>query len=58
MGGDDRYANLVILHYDVHRLVHAVALETIKAYLNTIQPDKKALAKLNALRVMAGNPEI
>ena len=26
--------------------------------LNLIQPDKKALAKINTLRVMAGNSEI
>lgn len=58
MGGDDRYSNLVIVHRIVHQLIHATAPETIIAYLKDLQPDKKALAKLNALRVMAGNPEI
>lgn len=58
MGGDDRYSNLVIVHRTVHQLIHATAPETIIAYLKDLQPDKKALAKLNALRVMAGNPEI
>ena len=58
MGGDDRYSNLVIVHRIVHQLIHATAPETIIAYLKDLQPDKKALAKLNALRVMVGNPEI
>lgn len=58
MGGDDSYSNLVIVHRAVHQLIHAVERETITAYLKTLQPDKKALAKLNALRVMVGNPEI
>lgn len=57
-GGDDKYSNLVIVHCDVHRLIHATMPETIEVYLNLIRPDKKALAKLNALRVMVGNPEI
>lgn len=58
MGGDDRYSNLVIVHRAVHQLIHATAPDTIGAYLKDLQPEKKALAKLNALRVMAGNPEI
>lgn len=57
-GGDDRYSNLIIVHKDVHMLIHATSEETILAYLNRIELDRKALAKLNALRVMAGNSEI
>ena len=57
-GGDDRYSNLIIVHKDVHMLVHATSEETIITYLNRIELDRKALAKLNALRVMAGNAEI
>lgn len=58
MGGDDRYSNLVIVHRAVHQLIHAMSPDTIAAYLKDLQPGKKALAKLNALRVSAGNPEI
>ena len=58
MGGDDRYSNLVIVHRAVRQLIHATAPDTIAAYLKDLQLDKKALAKLNALRVMVGNPEI
>lgn len=57
-GGDDRYSNLVIVHKYIHLLIHATTEETISAYLNRFELDKKALAKLNALRVMAGNAEI
>ena len=57
-GGDDSYSNLVIVHKDVHRLIHATDNDTIVAYLNRIELDKKALAKLNVLRVAAGNTEI
>ena len=39
-------------------LIHATSEETILTYLNRIELDRKALAKLNALRVMAGNSEI
>ena len=57
-GGDDRYSNLVIVHKYIHLLIHATTEETISAYLNQFELDRKALAKLNALRVMAGNAEI
>ena len=57
-GGTDKYMNLVIVHRDIHRLIHATDPNTIVVYLNLFQLDKKALAKLNALRVLAGQPEI
>lgn len=58
MGGTDKYMNLVIVHRDIHRLIHATDPNTIAMYLNLFQLDKKALAKLNALRVLTGQPEI
>ncbi|MDF1494567.1 group II intron reverse transcriptase/maturase [Caproiciproducens sp. CPB-2] len=57
-GGMDKYENLVILHRNVHLLIHATNPETITAYLNLIQPDKKALEKINSLRLLAGNAGI
>lgn len=57
-GGTDKYMNLVIVHRDIHRLIHATDPNTIVVYLNLFQLDKKALAKLNALRVLTGQPEI
>jgi 5-methylcytosine-specific restriction endonuclease McrA len=58
LGGTDMYKNLVILHRDVHALIHATNAETQKAYLELIKPDKKALAKINELRVLAGNDKL
>lgn len=57
-GGTDEYKNLVIIHVDVHRLIHAVKQETIQAYIIKIKPNKSQLDKINKLRILAGNPEI
>ncbi len=57
-GGTDEYKNLIIIHIDVHRLIHATKTETIQAYLNKIKPNKSQLKKINKLRVLAGNTAI
>lgn len=57
-GGTDEYKNLVILHKDVHTLVHAVKRETIDAYISLIKPDNEMLKKINVLRKLCGNIEI
>lgn len=57
-GGTDEYKNLVIVHKDVHMLIHAVKSETIKAYLDKVKPDKSQLDKINKFRILAGNPAI
>ncbi len=57
-GGTDKYKNLVIVHIDVHRLIHATKPEIIQTYLNKIKPNKSQLEKINKLRVLAGNPAI
>ena len=54
MGGTDKYQNLIIVHCDVHTLIHATKPETIKAYLQLVKPEKQALSKINDLRVLAG----
>ena len=57
-GGTDEYKNLVIVHKDVHLLIHAVKTETIQAYLDKVKPTKSQLDKINKFREMAGNPAI
>ena len=57
-GGTDEYKNLIIIHIDVHKLIHATKPETIQAYLDKIKPNKSQLDKINKLRVLAGNPAI
>lgn len=57
-GGTDEYKNLIIIHIDVHKLIHATNAETIQAYLDKIKPSKTQLDKINKLRVLAGNSAI
>ena len=58
LGGSDEYKNLMWLKTEVHRLIHATTSETIEKYLSILQLDKKALIKVNSLRLSAENLEI
>lgn len=58
LGGTDEYTNLIILHKDVHKLIHAVNEETIRTYISLIKPDEEMLKKINILRKQCGNDEI
>ena len=57
-GGKDNYQNLIIVHDDIHTLIHATTQPTIQKYLALTSLDKKQLNKLNKLRVEAGNQPI
>ena len=57
-GGTDRYQNLVIVHKDVHTLIHAVQQETVQTYLERVKPTQTMLKKINKLRLLAGNTAI
>lgn len=57
-GGTDNYKNLVIIHKDVHRLIHATMLETISKYLEIIKPTNAMLKKINKFRKEVGNEPI
>lgn len=54
-GGDDSYKNLIILHRNVHKLVHVVDEQKINKYLKLVILDDKKLSKLNVLRKKVGN---
>ena len=58
LGGKDNYQNLIIVHQDVHRLIHATQAETISKYLHTLKLDKQQVSKINKLRKMVGNEPI
>ena len=58
LGGGDEYANLIIIHERVHRLIHATNSETISVILQTLQLKPAQLKKLNKLREQAGNKAI
>lgn len=53
MGGTDDYTNLIVLHEDVHRLVHATSIQTIQKYSHMIK-DNKQKARINQLRKHCG----
>lgn len=55
LGGTDEYKNLIIVHVDVHRLIHANSAETIRYYLEKVKPNSTMMKKINQLRELAGN---
>ena len=57
-GGTDVYTNLVIVHKDVHRLIHAKQQDTIDWYLRRLNLDSTMRKKLNRFRRMVGNAAI
>lgn len=52
---DDSYSNLVLITRDVHRLIHAIDVETIQKYLEFLELNEEQLMKLNKLRLLIGN---
>ena len=58
MGGKDNYQNLIIVHEDVHILIHATSELIIERCLALLSLNKKQLTKLNKLRVEAGKEPI
>lgn len=57
-GGTDEYKNLVIVHKDVHRLIHVNSADVIDFYLEKVKPNSTMLKKINQLRELAGNSAI
>ena len=53
LGGKDNYQNLVIVHKDVHKLIHATKPDTIYKYLSKLNLDNKQIKKVNSLRKQA-----
>ena len=52
-GGTDAYSNLVIVHVQVHRLIHATELGKVKSYLEELNLSPTMIRKVNKLREMA-----
>jgi len=55
LNGTDKYRNLIIVHKDIHKLIHAVDEPIIDKYLNAFTFTEKQMQKLNELRVKTGN---
>lgn len=57
LGGTDEFKNLMIVHADIHKLIHATVKETIDRYLTKwdIKENSKLLDKINKLRFKCNN---
>ena len=53
LGGKDNYQNLMIVTIDVHTLIHATKIETIREYMGKLQLDTKQKKKIDELRKLA-----
>ena len=58
LGGNDEYKNLILLKTEVHKLIHAIDVETINKYKQLLDLNKIAIKKVNKLRILVGNFEI
>lgn len=54
-GGDDKYKNLILVTYEIHKLIHATDNLIIQFYLNKQNLTKQMLRKLNVFRKKIGN---
>lgn len=58
MSGNDTFRNLVFIHKDVHKLIHATDKFVIQKYLSVLCLNSKQLQKVNEYRMKLGNDEI
>lgn len=52
IGGTDNYDNLILVHMDIHKLIHATDVELIKYYKERLKLTKEQIEKINKLRSM------
>ncbi len=57
-GGKDNYQNLIIIHKDLHKLIHATRADTINKYLHMFNLSSKQLKKVSELRELANTAKI
>ena len=57
-GGTDEFSNLVLVHEDVHKLIHAKRKEAIENYLEMLSLNTEQMRKINCLRFTLGLPII
>lgn len=57
-GGTDKYANLRIIHKDIHRLIHAETTQTIDYYLNKYALTQEQVNRVNHYRRTCNLKEI
>ena len=54
LGGTDKYDNLIIIHKDIHRLIHTVGKPIINYYLEKYSLNNTQINNINILRNKAG----
>ena len=57
-GGTDEYKNLVIVHRNVHLLIHATDEMLIAELKTLLKLDQKQIDKVNKYRLKAGRAQI
>ncbi len=50
LGGTDEFQNLIIVHKDIHTLIHASLEGTVLRYVNRLRLHTKQIEKINQLR--------
>jgi group II intron reverse transcriptase/maturase len=58
LGGTDEYSNLIFIKSDIHKIIHATDPSLLRKYLEPENLDKKAIKRINQLRILVGNFEI
>jgi len=58
LGGTDEYSNLAFIRSGIHRIIHDTDPSLLRKYIESENLDKKALKKVNELRILVGNFEI
>jgi RNA-directed DNA polymerase len=58
LGGTDVYSNLMYVKSNIYNIIHATQTDLLSKYLSIENLDKKALNKVNELRILVGNFEI
>lgn len=57
-GGTDKYHNLILVNKEINVLIDEKDTNKVNQYKEGIKLGKKALDKINALRILVGNPMI
>lgn len=50
LGGTDEYKNLIIVHVDIHKLIHSTDTNEITRFISKFNLDISQIGKLNKLR--------
>lgn len=58
LGGTDKYSNLIIVDWFIHKLIHMTDIQKITKVLRSFNLNQKQVEKLNCLRIKSGKEPI